>query len=135
MTRKWRNNKRKGNRKSLLTTPKISPKKVGPLYLLSPLLITSGSELTLYTFPLLITFPHYFSNSHLCQQHVLLGGKSWHRLGGFGWVLLLQNSADLLHKPEKFDMWPVRMQSSEKFELERFPPSRSYTMATMFIHF
>ena len=38
---------------------KISPKTVGPLYLLPPLLITSGSELTLFTAPLLITTPHY----------------------------------------------------------------------------
>ena len=45
---------------------KISPKKVGPLYLLAPLLITSGSELTLFTFPLLITFPHYITIAFEC---------------------------------------------------------------------
>ena len=38
---------------------KIGPKKVGPLYLLAPLLITSGSQLTSFTFPLLITTRHY----------------------------------------------------------------------------
>ncbi len=38
---------------------KISPKKVGPLYLLYPLLIASGGELTLFTFPFLIASPHY----------------------------------------------------------------------------
>ena len=37
---------------------KISPQKVGPLYLLYPLFITSGSELTLFTFPSLIACPH-----------------------------------------------------------------------------
>ena len=37
---------------------KLAPQKVGPLYLLYPLLITSGSELTLFTFPLLIACPH-----------------------------------------------------------------------------
>ena len=37
---------------------KNSPKKVGPLYLLPPLLITSGSEPTLFTTPLLIATPH-----------------------------------------------------------------------------
>ena len=37
----------------------ISPKTVGPLYLLPPLLIIWGSELTLFTIPLLITSLHY----------------------------------------------------------------------------
>ena len=48
----------------------MAPKKVGPLYLLAPLLITSGSELTLFTFPLLIASPHYMVSIHVMAWHV-----------------------------------------------------------------
>ena len=54
---------------------KNSPKKVGPLYLLPPLLITSGSEPTLFTTPLLIATPHYkcisFVNSRESSKSVI----------------------------------------------------------------
>ncbi len=49
----------------------MTPKKVGPLYLLYPLLITSGSELTLFTFPLLIATGHYYEllySELLCSE-------------------------------------------------------------------
>ena len=60
-----RNEQSKGNRKSVFTTPpkKSSPQKVGPVHLLPPVLITSGSEPTLFTAPLLIASPHYIDIS------------------------------------------------------------------------
>ena len=45
--------------KGYTDSPKNGPKKVGPLYSLPPLLITWGSELTLFTTPLLIASGHY----------------------------------------------------------------------------
>ncbi len=48
-----------GFQKGKKHSQKIGPKKVGPLYSLPPLLITWGSELTLFTTPLLITSRHY----------------------------------------------------------------------------
>ena len=49
----------------------MAPKKVGPLYLLGPLLITSGSELTLFTFPLLIACPHYLYKQQPMRRHLM----------------------------------------------------------------
>ena len=48
---------------------KSAPQKVGPRYLLPPLLITSGSELTLFTNPLLITTPRYVDSIIYVYNH------------------------------------------------------------------
>ena len=57
---------------------KLAPKKVGPLYLLAPLLITSGSELTFFCFP----FTNHYStlqseaNTHHQPEKTTIGISS-----------------------------------------------------------
>ena len=47
--------------KGYTDSQKNGPKKVGPLYSLPPLVITWGSELTLFTTPLLIASGHWYA--------------------------------------------------------------------------
>ena len=69
MNRTWVKHKRKGNRKSLLTTtPKISPKKVGPLYLLS----------------LYWSLSHITSHIFICASNMCC----WEGSRGLDWVVL-----------------------------------------------
>ena len=66
--------------KGFTDSQKNGPKKVGPLYSLPPLLITWGSELTLFTTPLLILSRHYwcfFRNIFHITRQVCLGRWGW----------------------------------------------------------
>ena len=73
MKKKWiRNDQNLRFQKGKKHSQKIGPKKVGPLYSLPPLLITWGSELTLFTTPLLIATPHYNLLKNIASSQDLL---------------------------------------------------------------